>query len=319
MWVHFLLTRLLQAAVTLGLLSFFCFALFDWIPGDFLTDAEASPAVSSATLEGLRDRYGLDSPLGTRYARWLDGLSRGDLGPSLSYQTDAMALLLPRLGATVLLNLVALVVALLVALPLATFAAQRPDSWLAQGAGRGMQASLAIPEIVLVLLILAMAQAYGLPLPGGAAARAETGWLGGLPSLAVGLVAPVLALSVGIAPTYFRHMRAAWSEALAESYVLAARQAGLPPKVVRWRYLFPAAANPLISLLGNSLGSTLSASLLVETVTGWPGLGPLLLEAVFSRDTYVVVGAVMFAASAQMAGNLAADLAIRRIDPRIRS
>jgi peptide/nickel transport system permease protein len=318
-WVSVVLSRSLQAAVTLGLLSFCSFALFEWIPGDFLTETAASPAVSPETLAGLRDRYGLDTPLGIRYASWLEGLTRGQLGPSLSYQRDAMGLLLPRLGATVLLNLTALLVALVVALPLAIFAAQNPESRFAGWVGRGMQASLALPELVLVLALFAVAQAYGVPMPGGAAASADESWLGGLYSLLTGLAPPAIALAAGTAPSYFGHMRAAWSEALAESYVIAARQAGLPPKVVRWRYLFPAAANPMVSLLGGSLGGILSASLLVETVTGWPGLGPLLLEAVFSRDVYVVVGAVMFAASAQMAGNLAADLVILRMDPRIRS
>lgn len=318
-WAVFLCLRLLQGVMTLALLSFFCFALFEWIPGDFLTDAAATSAVSTETLDGLRDRYRLDAALPDRYGRWLAGLSRGELGPSLAYQKDAMVLLWPRLGATMLLNLTGLSLALLIALPLAIHGAQRPGSLAARWVSRGMQASLAIPEIVLVLFLVTLAYACGIPLPGGAgAAPGDSGWGSGLVAWVRGLSVPVAALSLGIAPAYYRHMRAAWSEALDEPYVAAARQVGLPPRVVRWRYLFPAVANPLLSLLGNSFGGLLSASLLVETVTGWPGLGPLLLEAAFSRDVHIVVGAVLFAATAQMIGHLAADLAMRRIDPRMR-
>jgi len=81
----------------------------------------------------------------------------------------------------------------------------------------------------------------------------------------------------------------------------------------------PAALNPLISLLGLSLGSLLSASLLVEIVTGWPGLGPLFLEAVMARDFAVVLAVVMLSAAFLLIGNLVADLLLYRFDPRIRT
>jgi peptide/nickel transport system permease protein len=108
-------------------------------------------------------------------------------------------------------------------------------------------------------------------------------------------------------------------EALEAPFLQAARSHGLP----RWRILFgyalPAAANPLISLLGLSVATLLSASLLVEAVMSWPGLGPMLLEAILARDVYLIIGAVMFSSLFLLAGNLIADALLCLADPRIRT
>ena len=86
-----------------------------------------------------------------------------------------------------------------------------------------------------------------------------------------------------------------------------------------FRHILPAALNPLISLFGFSLGTLLSASLLVEVLVGWPGLGPLFLDAIFARDFAIVLGVVMVSAATLIAGNLAADLLLYHADPRIRA
>ena len=101
-------------------------------------------------------------------------------------------------------------------------------------------------------------------------------------------------------------------------FALAARAHGIPARRRLVRHLLPVAANPLIGLLGLSLGTLLSASLLVEVVMGWPGLGPLLVDAIMSRDIAVVLGAIVLSAAFLIAGNLVADLLLYRLDPRIR-
>jgi peptide/nickel transport system permease protein len=101
-------------------------------------------------------------------------------------------------------------------------------------------------------------------------------------------------------------------------FVEAARGHGIGRPRLLLRYALPAAANPLISLFGFSVGGLLSASLLVEVITGWPGLGPLLLEATMSRDLYVVLGVVMVSTSFMVFGNLFADILLVVVDPRVR-
>ena len=107
-------------------------------------------------------------------------------------------------------------------------------------------------------------------------------------------------------------------EALALPSIQSARAHGIPRSRILFRYALPAAANPLISLFGFSIATLLSASLLVEVVMSWPGLGPMLLEAILARDLYVVIGAVMLSSFFLVAGNLVADVLLYLSDPRIR-
>jgi peptide/nickel transport system permease protein len=109
------------------------------------------------------------------------------------------------------------------------------------------------------------------------------------------------------------------AEALDAPFALAARAHGIPRRRLLFRHVLPAAMNPLITLFGFSLGTLLSASLLIEVIVGWPGLGPLFLEAILARDFALVLGVVMVSATLLISGNLAADLMLYRADPRIRT
>jgi peptide/nickel transport system permease protein len=132
------------------------------------------------------------------------------------------------------------------------------------------------------------------------------------------LVIPVAVLALGMLPVLERHVRAAVSEALDTPFALAARAHGIPRARILYRHVLPAALHPLIALFGFSLGTLLSASLLIEVLVGWPGLGPLFLDAVLARDFAIVLGVVMVSATTLIAANIAADLLLYRADPRIR-
>jgi peptide/nickel transport system permease protein len=132
------------------------------------------------------------------------------------------------------------------------------------------------------------------------------------------LVLPVAVLVLGMLPTLVRHVRASMAEAIDSPFALSARAQGISRRRLLFRHLLPAAANPLISLFGFSLGTLLSASLLIEVVMGWPGLGPLFLEAIMARDFALVLAVVMLSASFLVVGNLLADILLYRMDPRIR-
>jgi peptide/nickel transport system permease protein len=108
-------------------------------------------------------------------------------------------------------------------------------------------------------------------------------------------------------------------EVLESPFALHARALGIPPRRRLFRHLLPAAVNPLVSLFGLSLGTLLSASLLIEVVMGWPGLGPLFLDAIMARDLAIVLATVLLSAAFLITGNLAADLLLYRLDPRIRA
>jgi peptide/nickel transport system permease protein len=133
------------------------------------------------------------------------------------------------------------------------------------------------------------------------------------------MVIPVAVLVLGMLPTLVRHVRSAVADAMDAPFALAARAHGIPRRRRLFRHILPAALNPLVSLFGFSLGTLLSASLLVEVLVGWPGLGPLFLEAIMARDFALVLGVVMTSTALLITGNLIADLLLYRADPRIRT
>ncbi|MCU0513096.1 MAG: ABC transporter permease [Anaerolineae bacterium] len=238
---------------------------------------------------------------------------------SYSYGVDSATILLPRLARTAFLNACAMTLAFGIAAPMALYAARFPRAAVARALVQGAQALLMIPEMAVALLLVAAAVRWGIPLPGGqSSTNAASLW----PSFAgafEGLTAPCIALALGAFPIYFRHLRSALVHALQAPYVHTARTLGLPSSVLYLRYVLPAAANPLLSLFGLSVGGMLSASLVVETITSWPGMGPLMLEAVLARDQNMVVGGVLLSGAALLLGNLMADVALLRLDARIRS
>ena len=140
-----------------------------------------------------------------------------------------------------------------------------------------------------------------------------------LRDLALHMILPVTALVLSSLPLLVRHVRAAVADVLNAPFLLAAVGHGIRKRTLLYRYALPAAANPLISLFGFSIGVLLSGSLLIEVVMSWPGLGPLLLEAVLARDLYVVVGGILGSTLFLVGGNLLADLLLYWADPRIRT
>jgi peptide/nickel transport system permease protein len=180
---------------------------------------------------------------------------------------------------------------------------------------------LAVPDVVAALALMLVALRTGwLPLGGMVSLGHETmGPAARAADLLAHLALPALALTLGALPTLLRHVRASMEAALAEPFVRAARAHGIPERQVLLRHALPAAANPLVSLFGLSVASLLSMSLLVEVVMGWPGLGPLLLEAILARDFHLVLAAVLASTLFLLAGNLLADLLLAAVDPRIRA
>jgi peptide/nickel transport system permease protein len=313
---RFFLRRLIHAALLLVGVSVLSFLLLQLAPGEFFSEMRLNPQISPETVDALRARYGLDRPLPIRYARWVASVAHGDFGLSLAYNMPAAPLLLDRAKNTLLLTFTAMVLSWVVAVPLGVWNAYRPRALPARITSAANGFMLAVPELVVALVLLVIA--------------ARTGWLptGGMRSsgdmrpnigdLARHMFIPVLAIVLGTLPVVLRHVRSAMDEVLHAPFVRAARGHGLPRRVVLYRYALRAAANPLVSLFGFSVATLLSASLLVEVVMSWPGLGPLLLDAIVARDLYVVIGAIVFSTVLLVVGNLIADVLLFVVDPRVR-
>jgi len=318
--MRFLLRRLAHAVFLLFAVSILTYLFASLVPGDYFDEMRLNPQIAPQTVVALRAQYRLDRPLPLRYVRWLDSVVHGDLGYSFSYNSPVAPLLLVRARNTLVLTLTAALLAWGLALPLGVRSAEHvgglPDalvSWMTAGL-------LVVPDVVLALGLLLFA--------------ARSGWFptGGLVSidfdslslarklldLALHIMLPVSVLVLTALPLLVRHVRSAMIGVLEAPFLQAARGHGIPRRRLLYRYALPAAANPLISLFGFSVGTLLSGSLLVEVVMSWPGLGPLLVEAILSRDLYVVIGGVLLSTLFLVIGNLIADLLLYWADPRTR-
>ncbi|HUG52414.1 MAG TPA: ABC transporter permease, partial [Vicinamibacteria bacterium] len=180
---------------------------------------------------------------------------------------------------------------------------------------------LAVPDVVLSLALLLFALRTGVLPTGGMVSIgfAERDTWGKVSDLAAHMALPVAALVAGSLPVLLRHVRAGMVEVLASPFIRAARGHGIPRRRLLFRHALPAAAGPLASLFGLSVATLLSGSLLVEVVMSWPGLGPLLLEAILARDLFLVIGPVMMSTLLLVAGNFLADALLYLADPRIRA
>jgi peptide/nickel transport system permease protein len=317
--MSYLIRRFSRALSLMIGVSTLCFLLTGLAPGEFFDELRLNPQISPQTIAELNTRYGLDQPITRRYGRWLHAAAMGDFGYSVAYNTPVASLLWTRAKNTLLLTITAMLLTWTLAVPLGILAAANRASDKIIGIATWFLNS--IPEIVIAVGLLALAlQSRSLPVGAmqslgsedlSAAARLKD------VLLHISLPAAILVL-IGL-PIIAQHIRASVLEVLEAPYIKAARGLGIGPARILFRHVLPVAGSPAISLFGFSLAALVSGSLLVEVITGWPGLGPLILEATLSRDLFVVVGGAMLSAVFMIGGNFLADLVLSASDPRIRT
>jgi len=319
--MRFFLRRLSHAFFLLVGVSILAFLFTTLAPGNYFDEMRLNPQVAPETVAALRAQYQLDRPLPVRYASWMNSVLRGQMGFSFAYNSPVAPLLFLRARNTLLLTITATLIAWGIALPLGVWSAERfgrlPDRLLSWATA----AFLVIPDLALALGLLVFAVRTGWFPTGGMTSLdfASLPVVGRLRDLALQMTLPVAALVLSALPLLIRHVRAAVAEVLEAPFMLAAKGHGIPRPTLLYRYALRAAANPLISLFGFSIGALLSGSLLVEVVMSWPGLGPLLLESILSRDLYVVIGGVLLSTLFLVGGNFLADILLYWADPRIRT
>lgn len=318
--MRYIRRRLVHSLFLLVGVSVLSFAFSELAPGDYFEEMRLNPQISSDAVAGLRSRYGMDRPLPVRYYFWVRSVASGQFGYSFAYNTPVGPLLWVRARNTLILTGTTLLLAWTIAVPLGVWSASRKGGLADRTISGSTSVLVAIPDLALALglLLLAVRTTY---LPTGGMVSlgfAELNFWGKFKDVALHLLLPVSALVLGTLPVLIRHMRSAMLQTLESPFIRTARAYGIPHLRLLFRYALPAAANPMISLFGFSVGTLLSASLLIEVIMSWPGLGPLLLEAILARDLYLVIGAVMLSSVFWIAGNLLADVMLYVSDPRLR-
>lgn len=309
---RFLLRRLAGLVVMLAAASFVVFMVMNVLPGDPALVMLGTGA-TKATLAALRHQMGLDMPWWLRYLHWVGGLLRGDFGISYTYQTPVAALILSRLGVTLPLAGLSIVLSVSMAIPVGVIAAGRRGGVADAGLMGAAQLGVAVPDFWLGLLLILV---FGVTLR-WLPATGFPGWSHGLlPGLAA-LIMPAVSLALPQAAILARITRSAVIEAASEDYMRTARAKGLAARTAIWRHALPNALIPVITIMGFQFSYLLAGTVVVENVFTLPGLGRLLFQAINGRDLVTVQDIVVLLTGSVIVVNTVVDLAYGLIDPRV--
>jgi peptide/nickel transport system permease protein len=319
--IRYALRRLLLAGPTLAGIVVLVFFLLHLAPGSPMSalGADSGRRVSARAAEEMRHRYGLDRPLPERFVSWVGRVVRLDLGESFVDRRPVTARIREALPFTLLLNGLALLLTLAIAIPLGVVAGGRPEGALDRASGVVLFALYSLPTFWAALLAqtLFSVKLKWLPLYGVAGDFPGPGWAG-LADRVSHLALPVACLTYGSLAFFARLVRSGVAEARRQDFVLAARARGASRRRALWAHAFRNALLPLITLLGLLLPGLLSGSVIVEKIFAWPGVGRLYFDSILARDYPVVLGLSLLAAVATLAATLAADFAYALADPRVR-
>jgi len=299
------------------------FGLLHLAPGDpaDVIAGEMGGATEEMLAE-IRATYGLDQPFHVQLERYLAKVLRGDLGYSYYFDQPVTELIVERLGATILLVLASLVLALGVGTALGVFAARRPRGWLSHAVTVGALLGYSLPVFwtgIILLILLAAPPVDLFPISGMSGVLNEGGAFSHLLDVLHHLVLPLITLSTIYLAFYSRLARASMLDVLGSDYIRTAWAKGLDARQVVYKHALRNAILPVATFAGLQFSALLSGAVLVETVFSWPGLGTLAFDSIGRRDAPVLLGILFFSAVIVVVGNLLTDLSYGIIDPRIRT
>ena len=318
------LKRLLGMVPLLLGITMISFAMMHLAPGEPAVTGQAfNPKVSSQDIERLRAYYGLNQPLYTQYWHWLQRLAVLDFGTSFSDDhRPVLDKIMERLPVTLWINILAMVMILVVAIPIGVASAVRQDSWLDRGLTVVVFVAFAVPSFWLgLLLMMGLGVNLGwLPISGVHDYNwQQMGYWQQQWDFLEHLILPVCISAIGGWAGMSRFMRTGMLEVIRSDYITTARAMGISETQIHYRLALKNAILPVITLLGLSIPGLIGGSVIVEYLFSLPGMGRLFYEAILARDYTVVMGITVIGAVLTLVGNLIADLAYAWADPRIRS
>ena len=318
--IGYVLRRLLLAVPTLFGITVVVFLLVHLAPGSPVSGgADSVRRATGRAAEEMRRLYGLDRPLPERFGIWIRRTARFDLGESFVDRRPVSARIREALPHTLVLNGLALLLALGIAIPLGVVAGGNPEGAFDRVSGAALFALYSLPAFWAALLLqtLFAVQLRWLPLYGVASDGAPPGWAG-LGDRLAHVALPATCLAYGTLAFVARLVRSGVAEARTSPFILAVRARGASRRRTLWGHAFPNALLPLITLLGLLLPALLSGSVIVERIFAWPGLGRLYFDSILSRDYPVILALSLLSAVATLLATLAADIAAAAADPRVR-
>lgn len=310
---RFFLRRLAALGLTLVFAALVVFAVLEILPGDpaaTMLGVSATPE----TVAALRVELGLDRPALTRFLGWIFGFFTGDLGISYTYRVPVGGLIAERIGVTLPLALMSLVLAASIGIALGALAASKANTVVDALVMGIAQLGLAVPNFWFgILFVLAFSITLGWFPSGG-----FPGWSAGILPAFHALVLPAFALALPQSAVLARITRSSMLETLGEDYIRTARAKGLSRGQTLRRHALRNALIPVMTMLGLQFSYLVAGTIIVENVFALPGLGRLLVQAIGGHDLILIKNLVLLFVGAVVAINAAVDLAYGFADPRLR-
>lgn len=311
--VRYIVRRLLQAVPILFAISIFSFLLMNLAPGD-PSQAFISSEMDLLDMDQIRQSLGLDVPVHERYLHWLANVLRGNLGYSILNKRPVLDQILSRLPATIYLVGISMLLSILISIVLGILSALHEGQWIDRIINYMCNVFISVPNFwFAMILILIFSLKLGWLPSVGSQTIGVTSWLDRLQYA----IMPVIVLSINRIATMTRYVRANVLQQLTQDYVQVSLAMGASKYEVIVHDVLKNSLLPLITIIGMSLPGLVSGSFIVESIFGWPGMGLLGMNAIFSYDYPLIMATTMISSILLVIGNLLADIINMLVDPRI--
>jgi peptide/nickel transport system permease protein len=331
--VQYLIKRLVLTIPVLLGVSIIVFSIIQIIPGDPIQYMFSGTGATLEQREAMRHALGLDRPLPVQYINYVFNAIRGDFGQSIQFNQPVSEVILERMPATVEFSITTLLIAIIVAFPAGIIASVKRNSIFDYMVMTGATLGISLPTfwVGILLIMLVAVNLHWLPSYGrisyGVHLERVTGFylidslltwnIPALKDALIHLILPSLTLGIAMSTFITRLVRSSMLEEIGKDYVRTARAKGLPERIVLLRHVLPNALIPVITLIGLKFGALLSGTVVAEVIFAWPGIGRLVIQAIYSRDYPVVQGVILFFTLIYLTINIVTDALYVLVDPRI--
>ena len=314
-----ILRRVLMMLPQIFILSVLAFLIAKMMPGDPFTGL-ITPETDPNTIEALRVKAGFYDPLPVQYWNWISKAFRGDFGQSYTYKYEVTKLIGERIGNTVWLSLLTLILTYLIALPLGMIAGRFQNSWADKVIVVYTFITYSIPVFVFALVLLWLF-GYTLgwfPTRGSVDSDVVAGTLGYYVNKFHHMILPAFTMAILSTTGTIQYLRTGVIDAKSQDYVRTARAKGVPENVVFNRHIFRNSILPIAAFLGYEFTGLIGGSVFIENIFSYPGMGNLFVTSITGRDYSVILALLLLFGTATLLGTLLSDIIMSIVDPRVR-
>ena len=314
-----ILRRVLLMLPQIFILSVLAFLIAKMMPGDPFTGL-ITPETDPNTIEALRVKAGFYDPLPVQYWNWISKAFRGDFGQSYTYKYEVTKLIGERIGNTVWLSLLTLILTYLIALPLGMIAGRFQNSWADKAIVVYTFITYSIPVFVFALVLLWLF-GYTLgwfPTRGSVDSDVVSGTLGYYVNKFHHMILPAFTMAILSTTGTIQYLRTGVIDAKSQDYVRTARAKGVPENVVFNRHIFRNSILPIAAFLGYEFTGLIGGSVFIENIFSYPGMGNLFVSSITGRDYSVILALLLLFGTATLLGTLLSDIIMSIVDPRVR-